>query len=288
MADLSDVENALVGMIAGAIYPNGTLASSAIVAGCRIYAGWPQADRLDQDLRLGRDGPDAAKMVNVSVFPQQSERNTTRYTRRWDEMSRAAKTIVATVSGDQVTLSGTISVPAHVSIVANGKAWSYGVQPSDSLASIAAALATLIGPPASSLGAILTIPNAWGLKANVGGWGTLARTLRQQMKQIQIDVWSPTPALRVAAARVIDPLLAEPGFLHYADGTYGRIEYVGANDIDESQKELCYRRTMTYWCEWPTIQTVEAPEITVGEQNIVGSQSGAVEGVPTRETRTGG
>lgn len=73
MADLSDVESSLVTVIAGLLYPNGTGQPSSVGIPCKVFAGWPTAAQLDADLVAG--------VANVSVYPTQIERNTTRYPR---------------------------------------------------------------------------------------------------------------------------------------------------------------------------------------------------------------
>lgn len=66
MADLTDVGNALVGVVADAAYPNGT--GSPSVGGCdiRVFQGWPDPTQLEQDLKSGK--------VQVSVFPRPGDK----------------------------------------------------------------------------------------------------------------------------------------------------------------------------------------------------------------------
>ena len=59
MADQADVETALAALVANALYPNGTSATSAIGNMCRIYRGFPAAPSLDVDL--------AAGVLNISI-----------------------------------------------------------------------------------------------------------------------------------------------------------------------------------------------------------------------------
>lgn len=62
MADVTEVGQALVAAIASAAYPHGIAEPS--IAGCPIviYQGWPNAQRLTEDLSAGK--------VHVSVFPR--------------------------------------------------------------------------------------------------------------------------------------------------------------------------------------------------------------------------
>jgi len=85
MADISEVLVVLAAQAAAAVYPNGT--GQASVANCdiRVYPGWPNAAALDNDLLAGK--------VNISVYPTQSEKNTTRYERRWQTQVRNTPTV---------------------------------------------------------------------------------------------------------------------------------------------------------------------------------------------------
>ncbi len=78
MADLSEVGDALVAVIAQAAYPNGT--AQASVGGCPIliYQGWPQPQQLEDDLRAGK--------VHISVFPRLGDRVTSAAS-DWQEQS---------------------------------------------------------------------------------------------------------------------------------------------------------------------------------------------------------
>ena len=62
MADITDVSNALVTVIAGIVYPNGTSQPSITGVPVLVYQGWPDAVQLRADLAAGK--------VHVSVYPQ--------------------------------------------------------------------------------------------------------------------------------------------------------------------------------------------------------------------------
>lgn len=100
MADLSDVQNALVTLAAQTIYPNGTGQPSIATAPVVIYAGWPIASRLDDDLAAGK--------VHVSVYARPEERNTTRYSRDWQTVSINPATLTLTATVNTVTVGGTV------------------------------------------------------------------------------------------------------------------------------------------------------------------------------------
>lgn len=102
MADLPDVENALVSTIATALYPSGASPGQPSAAGpvCKIYRGWPipTATGLDPDL--------AAGIVNISVFTESGgEKNTTRCQTDWQMMTPAAPQITLAVAAQTPNVS---------------------------------------------------------------------------------------------------------------------------------------------------------------------------------------
>ncbi|MFC6520130.1 hypothetical protein ACFQAT_10455 [Undibacterium arcticum] len=139
MADLTDVGSALVALIAQTVYPNGTGQASVANTGVRIYQGWPNPQQLDADLKLG--------ICHVSVYPRTEERNVTRYSKDWQQLSVNTPTLTLTISGQTVTVGGTVppaNNPQNVTVLANRQPYIYAVQVADTLTSIATALATLI------------------------------------------------------------------------------------------------------------------------------------------------
>lgn len=65
MADIVQVGDSLVELIATAIYPNGTSNPSTIGEPVKVYQGWPNPNALEADLLAG--------IMNVSVFPKPSK-----------------------------------------------------------------------------------------------------------------------------------------------------------------------------------------------------------------------
>ena len=166
MADLHDVENALVTIIAAALYPNGTGQASAITAPCKVMPGWPPPQTLDNDLLAGT--------VSVSVFAiAAASKLTSRYPTEWMPLTTVAATITAAVAGNVVTLGGTVSRPQNVTLIVNGKPYSYAVQAGDTLTSIATGVATLVNADVActSSGAVITAATTARIVARVGGSG---------------------------------------------------------------------------------------------------------------------
>jgi hypothetical protein len=261
MADLSDVEATLVGIITGAAYPNGTTEPSALSGAVpvKVGRGWPLKDALQADL--------AAGVANVSVFSQPgAERNTTRFSRAWRQLTAADPTITLTLTDTTVSLGGSVSPPQNIAVITAGVAYVYAIQAGDSLSTIASALAALV-PGASSTGPVLTAPNAAELNAHVGGQGSMIRELSRQERLWMISIWCQTPTQRDVVAPFVDTALKGLGlanereFIALPDGSFGRLLYVRSAVIDRDELVGSYRRDLIYSVEYPTTETQGVPQI---------------------------
>lgn len=274
MADLSDVEDALVALIAQTLYPNGTAQPSVPGVACIVYAGWPTASRLDADLVAGK--------THVTVFPTPTERNTTRYPKDWQTQAITPATLTLTISGQTVTVGGAMPSPFSVhnlAVLANGKNYVYAVQATDTLAGIATALAALLAvdfPGTTSTGAVITCPVSCHLAAaKVGTSGTSIREIRRQERVFQITVWSDTPAHRNAVIQPVDVALAATQFLTMADGTAARLIYKGSPITDNNQKAKLYRRDLMYTVEYATTQIETDYQVVAATENVSNQPTGA-------------
>lgn len=261
MADVIDVQNALVALAAQFLYPNGTAQACAAGVPVRIYAGWPQANSLDSDL--------AAGIAHVSIYPTRIERNTTRYPKDWQTLAINAATLTLTAAGLQITVGG--AMPAqffaqNVMAMVNGQPYVYATQAGDTLTSIATGLATAIAagvPGTSSAGAVITLPAGALIDAvRVGATGTSIREIRRQERVFQIIIWADTPAHRDAIAAVIDPALADMPRITLADQSAARLIYRDSPIMDGLQKEKLYRRDLHYMVEFATTQTATDAQVT--------------------------
>lgn len=268
MADISDVEDALVTLVVSAVYPNGTGQASVASLPVQVFRGWPQAEDLKRDL-LSSDG--SASMVKVSIFPRAGERNVTRHPKEAQFTAAPVHTITAAVSGAHITLGGTIATPQYVTVILGGAhAYSYAVKTNDTLSSVAAALAALISAavPATSSGPVITNSTGADVICRVGAPGTGWIETRRQVRPLQVTVWAGTPAARDAAAKVVDALFADTDWLTFSDGSAGRLLYTGSYTEDGAQIEGVYRRDLIFTVEYPTIQFVSGSEITVFQSGI--------------------
>lgn len=269
MADISDVQTALVGLITSTLYPNGTAQPSLTGKNYRIYPGWVDASTLDADLAaLNADDKNATNngRIHISVFPRPEERRTTRFLDNWNVLTAPAPTLTVTQMGQVVTLGGTVSTPQNVAIVTKAQAYLYAVQAADTLTSIAAAVAALI-PGATSTGPAITVPNGVVITAaRVGASGTFYRERKRQKRSLQICIWANSDANRSLTASPLDVALASTEFLTLPDGTAGWLLYESSPIIDANEKVQLYRRDLFYTVDYATIQTTQAFQVITLEQ----------------------
>jgi hypothetical protein len=293
MSDISDVLTVLANIAECVVYPNGKNSPSITNSDIVIYPGWPSSDNLDNDLATGK--------THVSIFPKAEERNTTRYREAFRVTKAPAPTLSLTIAlqsggrfelegggflnlesggsllleGNQasVTVGGTPSIPQNVMLRVNGRDYVYAVQSSDTLPTIAAALAALLAVDVAGTSASGTTINVGPLgrvqAARVGGFGTVTKEIRRQEHVVMLTVWAATPALRDTIAAAIDADLAERRFLTMPDGYGARLIYKNTLVVDALQKATLYRRDLNYMVEFATTTSkqaaaVIAPKIAFG------------------------
>lgn len=266
MADISDVLSVLVALAAQTIYPNGTSQPSAVGVPVMVYQGWPDPNTLDADVAALNAG--SGGHVHVSIYPRPEERKTTRYQAAWHPISTIPATLTLTLSGQLLTVGGTVSLPQNLLVLANGAAHTYAVQVGDTLTSIATAIAALI-QGASSAGAVVTLPgDVTVTAARVGGSGQMLREVRRQDRTIQITVWANSPTNRTAVAVALDGALAGIEFITLPDGTAGRLVYRNSPISDELSKSQVYRRDLFYTVDFATTQVMDSTEVILTQQNV--------------------
>lgn len=282
MADVSDVSDTIVGLVSGLLYPSGTSQPSVIAgtAGMRVYDGWPVPHQLDLDL-ANKVASVLTSICHVSVYPLPGERNTTRYFSEWTMASLNTPTLILSSAGQTVRVGGTVppaNNPHNLVVFVNKYPYVYAAQPTDSLSTIATALATLIAvnvPGTTSASAVITLPaNAVLGPCRVGITGTSTLEVARQEKQFQISIWADSPAHRVAMAKVIDPALKGMAFIMLPDLSGGRFRYVGMREIDMLQKQAIYRRDLIYTVEYGTFLTLPTTQVTQVEIDIAPEMDG--------------
>lgn len=250
MADLSDVESALVSNITATVYPTGSSNPSILGVQVAIARGWPLAADIDRDLGAGK--------CIVSVYSQPNvERNTTRYPKDDQVLTAPVHTLTAAVNGNKITIGGTVTVPQNVIVlIGTALVFPYQVQSTDTLDVIATGLATLIAvsfPGTSASGPDITIAGSPGaIQARVASAAMIWTEQRRQERGIQIVCWCPTPALRDTLAAAIDLALAQIDFLTLTDSSAARIRYERTIETDSGEKVQIFRRDLFYTVEYPT------------------------------------
>ena len=265
MADLADVEAALVGVAAAALYPAGAAAASAVGVVCRVYRGWPLAAALDGDLANG--------CVNVSVF---SDAGGQQSTTRWltDDDTGAISVMpelrVAT-SGMAVSFFGVASPGQVAGVLADGVAAVHRTQAGDTPGSVAAVLAAALrtGRVVRLSGATVSVPGAVRLLGRVVADQPRLAETRRQAQGFRVTCWCGDPATRDRVAGIVDGAMSEVGFLPLADGTVGRLRYRASVVVDRAEDAGLYRRDLHYEVEYATTVARTLPSMLFGELVVV-------------------
>lgn len=262
MADMTDVADALVGIIAAAIYPNGVTQPAAGGVQAKVYQGWPEPQALKTDL--------AQQIAHVTVFPSANVKITTRRQAEWQLLTAPAPTISATAGSTTVALAGTVTLPQAVCLIVDGQDFAYGLQAGDTLASIATALAAMVNvrQPASAAGAVVTIPGARRLAARVVANGTSAKEVAREQRVFLVSIWADCFDHREPLAKVITPVLADLIRLNMPDGTVATCEYAGSQQIDTEQMQGIFRRDISVSIEYGTIVTRTDNQVGIVQTNL--------------------
>lgn len=253
MATLLQVLQTLTSLVATACYPNGTSMPSVTTKQISIESGFPI--RTQQDLDLG------SGFSHVYVYPTDKERVVTKFQRIYQPMTKTAATIVLTVSGNNVTVTGTISVPQAVMIIVNGVGYGYQILSNDTLDSIASNTAALI-PNATASGNIIMIPNQYSLIARV----TTAYTATEELSRVDrifgIYVVSPNFTDRSTIIDAMDVFLKENYRITLPDNFVGMVFYNDTIIHDDLEQYTVYKGWLNYTIQYPTTLTNAFTSIT--------------------------
>lgn len=259
MAELADVEQALVSAILAAAYPNGVNSMSSLGVPLRIYRGRPTNATLIADRSTGT--------VDVSVFAiPDSTRNTT----RWGvqiEIVPSAPTLTVAVSGNSATFLGVASPGDLAGVLIKQQAFVYQAQAGDSAGLVAASLADAVRAHMICWlsGTTLTVPGAFSFVSRTASSLIALEEWSRQEQGFQVSIWSPTPKLRDGVAQLIGGSLVQTSFLTLADGTGGRIRYRSTANYDTDQASSIYRRDLNYDVEYGTTITSKNPTMLFGD-----------------------
>lgn len=262
MADLSDVEEALIHLIAAVLYPSGPDEPGLLDGTYRIYRGWPNPAGLNADLVAG--------VVNVTVFPDTSIGNTTtRFSNSWHADPDPPE-LVPLANGDSIVFTGRCQVGQQVGLMVDGKTYVYLPQDGDTPDVVAAVLGNFIREdrPATVAGATLSLPGVGQLTARVVMSTTGFQEVRRQERDIRMAFWCPTASLRDVVVSAVDREVARHAFVAINNQAYARLRYTGTAIFDQSQNDRLYRRDLIYVAEYPTIISDNLPAMLFGNMTL--------------------
>lgn len=263
MADMSDVEEALLRLAAGVVYPEGPAAPSVVGRACRLYRGWPQGAALDGDL--------AAGLAHLTVVPEARPQSvTTRHPDRWQVVAEPAPGLSIAVAGRSATVSGSAHPGQVAGLMVDGMAVVHRTAPGDTAEMVAAVLATYLRTRrvVTVEGATLTVAGTGPMVGRVVADRTVRRETRRQRQLFRLTLWCPEPALRDRLADAVDGALSAVDFLDLADGTRGRLSFRGATASDQGRAARVFRRDQFYAVDYATTVAESLPSMIFGELRV--------------------
>lgn len=264
MPDQADVEQALAVFVAGALYPNGPTAVSAVGTVCRVYRGFPVVGALEADLVAG--------IAHVTVQPVAgSMKVTTRFGTEWVGAAPVCP-LLAVTEGASVQFSGRAGSGMVAGVLVDGKAYAMRVVDPSSPGVVAAVLADMVRAdrPASLSNATITFQEANGVLARAVSDGLGGEELRRQEVIFRVSLWCPAPDVRDQVAASIDLALAGVVFLDV--GGWGcRVKAVAGSSSDEGAAVRAWRQDLEYSIEYPTVLDSTLPAMLFGAGAVNGA-----------------
>ena len=243
MATLLQVLQTLTSLVSTACYPNGTGMPSVTTKQISIESGFPI--RTQQDLDLG------SGFSHVYVYPTDKERVVTKFQRIYQPIAAVPATIVLTVNGNNVTVTGTVSLPQAVMIIINGIGYGYPLVSNDTLDSIAANTAALI-PDATANGNVITILNQYSLIARVTTAYTAAEELSRVDRVFGIYIVSNNFIDRSTIIDAVDVFLKENYRITLPDNFVGMVFYNDTVIHDDLEQYTVFKGWLNYTIQYPT------------------------------------
>ena len=264
MPDQADVEQALAGWIAGALYPMGSHEAPAVETVCRVYRGLPITASLEADLVSG--------IAHLTVQPvPTSFRDTTRYSTEWQGFAPPCS-LLTEVEGNLVRFTGQAGPGIVAGVAVDGRAYAWRVRDRSTPGVVAAVLADLVRAdrPTVLSGASLSFPDGRGVRGRAVSDGKGGQELRRQQGLFRVTLWCPTPEVRDRLTAFVDLSLAGMAFLDV--GGWGcRIQAAGGQSGDEGATTRAWRRELLYRIEYPTVLTESLPTMLFGSGSINGA-----------------
>lgn len=269
MADLADVLDALQASSTTSCYPNGTSEPSVTGRLIAVGQGWPLAKDVDNAI--------AANETLVSVYAVPGTTAAVETPFDWNPGSVVAPVhgITVTLRDGGVLISGIPTAGEYVTILADGAVYTAATAMSDTVQSLAAALAAQIPNAAWSAtadGAFIALPAVGQLDVRQGAQGIVGQITHRQRQNFQITVWASTPSDRTVVARAIDGALKASLSVTMPDTSEAIVRFQGSNLDDKREETSGYHRALIYTVEWDSLREYPAWEVTAPViVNVVGS-----------------
>lgn len=178
-------------------------------------------------------------------------------------------TIIATAVGNVCTLSGTITAGDVIGIALGNKGAGYSILGTDTLATIAAALAanaTTAGITASSAGLVITVAGSQIAKFNIGTTWNRTREVSRRRKVFFATLYAAHAYDRSTIGKVLEIVYPPGARLTLPDGSVATLVAVGglsmqSSDYDEQQRDTTMMRRVRWLFEFLTIQTISVTTV---------------------------
>jgi len=261
MASLLQVEEKLKEMVVSVVYPDGIGSPSIVDKDISIMNGYPVKGSLDKYMK--------ADKIAISVSSiQKSDKNTTRYTKRWHRITVPESSINMVLGDDLViTITGVAANDLVATIKTSIEVASHQIVSGESVDDIASALGIQL-TGAIVITNTIFVPNEYKILLGISVIGVAAREIKRQQKRFCVTIWSPTVNDRDTLGEAIDVYLSDIERFVLPDDFFARIIYNGAIDMDTFQDHRIYKRELEYLIEYATTISDNFPTNVVYDVEI--------------------
>lgn len=261
MADLADVEAALVAAIIGA-FADGGEALTVLNRALRVYRGTAAVSGLQADMVNG--------IANISVYPVPGA---THNTTRWGTQTNVVRVdagMRVENDGARVMFSGSALPGTVAGLLVDDVSYVHRVAVAETAGLVAAILADAVRVqrPCWLTDTALVVPGVRRLIGRVGSDVCIVEEWQRQSQDIRISVVAPDPVIRDGICSVLIPALAQCAFLVLADGTAGRLRFRVSASADDGAGAAVFRRDLIYQVEYGTTSSGRVPTVLFGDLTI--------------------
>lgn len=292
MADISDVEKAVVSLLAQYLFPNvdyvpGTPVLSSVGVTVRLGRRFQPQNVIATDTSKGRkvrgfdqkiigDNPstpappvDSTLIADVVVEAASGmSRDEDRYLRHWEVASRTPITLTATVSGSTVTWTGSCTTGQGTGVAYGHTSYPYRLQATDTPQTVAQAVAAKIAGATVS-GSTVTLPTLLPVSTGVVADGVLIEEISRRGQVYRITVLAPDPDSRDALGNVIEvAMMTARSFTMPDTSTTLAPVFTGAFGGDDQMTAPMWRRDLTYRIEHAVTRSITVPAYLFGSRVI--------------------